>query len=268
MLKPFTPLNDFADVAAANRLKRLNKPRHNPWMGMLADLIFGALPWAGGSAIFALVIAYLFENDTSIADEFANLKSTTALTAISGFAGFLLVSRQSAALGNNARVIGEFGNASGSCINLCLFIKSMGVSASARGNDIEYITLPDGKGGTYTTTRPALVCSSIMGVLKYSGRGVPVRPEGLALSQDPRLLQTFRSYIAKKNDQPGLSPFAALILILGELVDVFQTGERASEYAVIFKQINAITAAEGAISGTNGYSGPYIMVRNTPASRV
>jgi hypothetical protein len=37
--------------------------------------------------------------------------------------------------------------------------------------------------------------------------------------------------------------------MLGELMDEFQIGERASEYAVIFNQINAITAAEGAISG-------------------
>jgi len=98
-----------------------------------------------------------------------------------------------------------------------------------------------------------------MGVLKYSGRGKPIWAEGLALSQDPRLLAAFKAYTTPTNGSPGLAPFATLILMIGELIDEFQIGERASEYAVIFNQINAITAAEGAISGTNGYSGPYIM---------
>ena len=97
-------------------------------------------------------------------------------------------------------------------------------------------------------------------MLKYSGRGKPIWPEGLALSQDVKLLTAFKQYLMPSNGSPGLAPFAALILMLGELMDEFQIGERASEYAVIFNQINAITAAEGAISGTNGYSGPYIMV--------
>lgn len=156
-----------------------------------------------------------------------------------------------------SRIIGEFGNASGSVINLCLFIKSQ----MASGKSIEYLTLPTDEFMTsfYTTTRPALVCSSIMGVLKYSGRGRPIWPEGLALAQDPKLLAAFKAYITPANGNPGLAPFAALILMLGELVDEFQIGERASEYAVIFGQINALTAAEGAISGTNGYSGPYIL---------
>tara|TARA_B110000858_G_scaffold186535_1_gene229823 strand:- start:43 stop:564 length:522 start_codon:yes stop_codon:yes gene_type:complete len=58
---------------------------------------------------------------------------------------------------------------------------------------------------------------------------------------------------------PGMTPFAACILLIGELVDELSTGERASEYSVLFSQINAVTGAEGAIMGTAGYSTPYIM---------
>jgi len=56
-----------------------------------------------------------------------------------------------------------------------------------------------------------------------------------------------------------MRPFTACILIIGELVDEFQTGEKASEYAVLFTQINSVTASEGSIGGTAGYSTPYIM---------
>ena len=224
---------------------------------MMYDLLFGALPWTLGAALVALAFQLLAVAVPEVLKTYAVFSSPVAISAISSFAAFLLVSKQSTALANNARIVGEFGNASGSVINLCLFVKAQ----MASGKSVEYLTLPDGKGSFYQTTRIALVCASIMGVLKYSGRGKPIWPEGLALSQDPRLLAAFKAYIAPSNGSPGLAPFAALILMVGELIDEFQIGERASEYAVIFGQINAITAAEGAISGTNGYSGPYIMVK-------
>ena len=248
--------DDITRLAADNRRKRLNKEANNWVLGMTYDLLFGALPWTLGAALVALAFQLLAVAEPEVLKTYAVFSSPVAIGAISSFSAFLLVSKQSTALGNNARIIGEFGNAAGSCVNLCLFIKSM----MASGKTIEYLTLPDGKGSYYQTTRPALLCSSIMGVLKYSGRGTPIWPEGLALSQDPKLLAAFKMYLQPSNGSPGLAPFAALILMLGELVDEFQTGERASEYAIIFNQLNSITAAEGAISGTNGYSGPFIMV--------
>ena len=45
----------------------------------------------------------------------------------------------------------------------------------------------------------------------------------------------------------------------GELIDDLSLGERPSEYAVLFTQVNAITAAEGNIGGTAGYTGPVLM---------
>ena len=241
----YQQVDDITRLAATNRAKRLNKEQNNFVLGMLYDLIFGALPWTLGAALVALAFQLLAVAVPEALKTYAVFSSPVAISAISSFAAFLLVSKQSTALANNARIVGEFGNASGSVINLCLFVKAQ----MASGKSVEYLTLPDGKGSFYQTTRIALVCSSIMGVLKYSGRGKPIWPEGLALSQDPRLLAAFKAYISPSNGSPGLAPFAALILMVGELIDEFQIGERASEYAVIFNQINAITAAEGAISG-------------------
>ena len=243
--------DDITRLAADNRRKRLNKEDNNWVLGMAYDVLFGALPWTLGAALVALAFQLLAVAEPKILETYAIFSSPVAIGAISSFSAFLLVSKQSSALGNNARIIGEFGNAAGSCINLCLFIKSMASSPAKDGKGLDYLTLPDGKGSYYQTTRPALLCSSIMGVLKYSGRGTPIWPEGLALSQDPKLLAAFRMYLQPSNGSPGMAPFAALILMLGESVDDFQNGERASEYAVVFNQLNAITAAEGAISGVS-----------------
>jgi hypothetical protein len=150
--------DELVRLAADNRRKRLNKEENNFVLGMLYDLLFGALPWTVGAALVALAFQLLRVAEPSVLSTYAVFSSPVAISAISSFAAFLLVSKQSTALGNNARIVGEFGNASGSVINLCLFIKSQ----MASGKSIEYLTLPDGAGGFYQTTRPALVCSSIM----------------------------------------------------------------------------------------------------------
>ena len=58
----------------------------------------------------------------------------------------------------------------------------------------------------------------------------------------------------------GMTPFVALVLMLSEQIDQIQRNEQKdSEYAVLFAQLNAVTAAEGAIGATSGYNPPYIM---------
>ena len=168
---------------------------------------------------------------------------------------FLLVGKQATNLSNNAKIIGQFGNLSGSVVNIALFVKSQ----ISSGKSIEFLTLPDGKGGFFQTTRIGLVLSSVCYAVKYVGRGVKIMPEGLPIGQDPRLLAAYVRYTSPSNGSPGMSPFMALILMIGELVDEFSQGEKPSEYAVLFTQINAATGAEGTIGGTAGYSGPYLM---------
>ena len=72
-----------------------------------------------------------------------------ALGAIATFASFLLVSKQGSNFGENATIIGEFGNLSGSLLNVCLFVKSQ----ISSGKSIEFLTLPDGQSGFYQATR-------------------------------------------------------------------------------------------------------------------
>ena len=254
MYAPLTSA-DAAGYAAAARVKRLNKTQNNWILGMFFDLLFGAGPWVFGVAIVASGLAAIYTEVDGAKDTFQLFNAPVAITAISTFASFLLVGKQSTNLGNNAKIIGEFGNLSGSLVNVCLFLKSQ----ISSGKSVEFLTLSDGTGGFFQTTRIGLVCASVMYVVKYSGRGTKIEPSGLPLGQDPRLLQSFTKYTTPSNGSPGMSPFLACILMVGELVDEFQTGEKASEYAVLFNQINAVTAAEGAIGGTAGYGGPYLM---------
>lgn len=247
--------SEVASRAASLRLKRLNKPSNNWIGGMVMDLLFGAGPWVVGMVAICAGMVALYENVDGAADTFALFNAPAAIGAISTFAGFLLVTRQGTNLANNAKIVGEFGNLSGSLINICLFIKSQ----ISSGKSVEFLTLSDGNGGFFQTTRIGLVCSSVMYVVKYTGRGTTIVPEGLPLGQDGKLLKSYTTLVSPANGSPGMSPFAACILMIGELVDEFQTGEKASEYAVLFGQLNAVTAAEGGIGGTAGYGAPYLM---------
>jgi hypothetical protein len=246
---------DAANYAAAARAKRLNKPSNMWFVGMAMDLLLGAGPWLLGVAIAASCLTAIYTEVSGADDTFALFNAPVAINAISTFASFLLVGKQSANLANNAKIIGEFGNLSGSLVNICLFLKSQ----ISSGKTVEFITLSDGKGGFFQTTRVGLVCASIMYVVKYTGRGKKIIPAGLPLGQDNRLLASYNRYVSPSNGSPGMSPFMACILMIGELVDEFQTGEKASEYAVLFGQINAVTGAEGTIGGTAGYGQPYLM---------
>jgi hypothetical protein len=241
--------------AAAMRSKRLNKPKNNWMIGITMDLLFGAGPWVIGVAVAAAGLTSIYVEVNGSSDVFALFNAPTAITAMSTFASFLLVSKQSTNLRNNNAIVGQFSNLSGSLINVCLFIKSQ----ISSGKTVDFIVLKDGNNGFYQTTRIGLVCSSVCYVVKYAGRGVNIVPEGLPIGQDAALLESYKIYTSPAKGSPGMTPFMALVLMIGELVDDFQKGEKPSEYAVLFTQINAITAAEGAIGGITGYSGPYIM---------
>ena len=252
MYAPVTGV-DAASYTSAMRVQRLNKEKNNWLLGMIMDLIFGAGPWVLGVVIASAGITAIYVEVAGAKDTFALFNAPTAINAISTFAAFLLVGKQGTNLSNNNAIIGQFGKLSGSLVNICLFMKSQ----MATGKVVDFLTLPDGQGGFFQTTRVGLVCASIMYVVKYTGRGTAIKPEGLPLGQDARLLASYNKYIAPANGSPGMSPFMACILMIGEIVDEFQAGEKPSEYAVLFTQLNAVTAAEGTIGGTTGYSGPY-----------
>jgi hypothetical protein len=247
--------SDLPAFAAKARAKRLNKQANNWMLGIVLDLVFGAGPWVLAAALAAAALTAIYKNVENAADTFLLFNAPVALAAIATFASFLLVNRQSANLANNNAIIGQFGNLSGALINVCLFVKSQ----ISSGKSVEFLTLSDGLGGYFQTTRIALAASSMIYTIKYSCRGVPVNGTGLPLGQDARLLAGYNKLVSPANGSPGMAPSAATLLLLSELVDEFQTGEKASEYAVLFGQINSITAAEGAILGTSGFAQPYIM---------
>lgn len=251
----YSSISTTQSNAATFRRKRLNKP-NNLWLaGMALDLLFGAGIWVFGAGIAAAGLTAIYTEVSGAQSTFALFNAPEVITAISTFASFLLVGKQGINLSNNAKIIGEFGNLSGSLVNICLFIKSQMKS----GKNLEPITLYDGENGYFQTTRIGLVCASVMYVVKYTGRGIKIIPAGLPLGQDADLLTTYNMFTSSANGSRGMSPFMSCILMIGELVDDFQKGEKPSEYAVLFAQINAVTGAEGAISGTAGYSGPYVM---------
>ena len=246
---------DGAAYAAAARAKRLNKPSNNWILGMAMDLLFGAGPWVVGMIVICAITTVLYENVDGAKETFQLFNAPAAIGAIGTFAGFLLVTRQGANLANNAKIIGEFGNLSGSLMNICIFVKSQ----ISSGKSVDFLTLADGKGGFFQTTRIGLVCSSVCYVVKYSGRGTTIIPEGLPLGQEGRLLSSYKKLVSPSNGSPGMSPFASCVLLIGELIDELSLGEKPSEYAVLFGQLNAVTAAEGAIGGTAGYGQPFLM---------
>jgi hypothetical protein len=176
--------DDLVQYAAVARARRLNKSDRNWVLGLILDIIFGILPWVLGSAAVAAILTAIYKNVDDAPATFLLFNAPIALGAISTFASFLLVSKQSSNFGKNSTIvrtrrskraavkfvvltvcgvcvclqIGEFGNLSGSLINIALFVKSQ-VSS---GKTVEFLTLPDGQSGFYQTTRIGLACASIM----------------------------------------------------------------------------------------------------------
>ena len=247
-------------LALANmRRKRLNKEPNHWGEAVFLDLVLGAGPWIVGTCLVAFGLWMIHENVDRAPSAFRKFDAPAAIGAISTFSAFLLVSKIQANLTCNRTIIAEFGNVAGSLINLALWVKSQMVGGKRA---VETLELPDGSGGCYKTNRIGMTLASVPYALKYVGRGVDIIPEGLPLGQDPNLVNKYKEYTAKgqMGAAKGMTPFAALILMIGEQIDQIQrTEKKDSEYAVLFAQLNAVTAAEGAIGAAAGYNPPYIL---------
>jgi hypothetical protein len=149
--------DDLVQYAAVARARRLNKSDRNWVLGLILDIIFGILPWVLGSALAATVLTAIYTNVDNAPDVFILFNTPVAVSAISTFASFLLVSKQSSNFGKNSTIVGQYGNLTGSLTNICLFVKSQ-VSS---GKSVEFLTLPDGQSGFFQTTRIGLACASI-----------------------------------------------------------------------------------------------------------
>ena len=247
-------VTDLAD----QRRKRLNKEPNDWGMAIVLDLLLGAGPWVVGTCAVAVALWSIHEYVDGAPTTFLQFNAPGAIAAISTFSAFLLVNKIQANLACNSTIIKEFNNLTGSLINLALWVKSQMLSGKRFAKPLD---LPDGSGGIYTTNKIGLTLASVPYIVKYVGRGVEIRPEGLPLGQDPELVQIYKQY-AKKSTASNVSmpPFVAAILMLSEQIDIIQRGEKKdTEYAVLFAQLNAVTAAEGAIGATTQYNPPYIL---------
>ena len=244
---------------AAMRRKRLNKVPNNWGLAIVLDVLLGIGPWVAGACVLAVVLWAIHENVDGAPSTFKKFDAPAAIAAISTFSAFLLVNKITANLACNRSIITEFNNLTGSLINLALWVKSQKVPNKTTTASRD---LPDGSGGMYQTNQISMTLSSVPYIVKYVGRGVDIIPEGLPFGQDAHLVKTYKRYTAKntQGSTGSMTPFMASILMIGEQIDQVQRGEKKdAEYAVLFTQLNAITAAEGAIGATAGYNPPYIM---------
>ena len=244
---------------AAMRRKRLNKEKNNWGLAIFLDVLLGIGPWVAGACVLAVVLWVIHENVDGAPSTFKKFDAPAAIAAISTFSAFLLVNKITANLACNRSIITEFNNLTGSLINLALWVKSQKVPNKTTTANRD---LPDGSGGTYQTNQISMTLSSVPYIVKYVGRGVDIIPEGLPFGQDAHLVSTYKRYTAKntQGSTGSMTPFMASILMIGEQIDQVQRGEKKdAEYAVLFAQLNAITAAEGTIGATAGYNPPYIM---------
>ncbi len=241
------------------RRKRLNKAPNDWCVAIVLDVLFGAGPWIVGTCAVAVGLWAIHENVDDAPATYKKFDSPLAIGAISTFSAFLLVSKIQANLACNRTIISEFGNLCGSLINLSLWVKSQMVAGKRA---VESLSLPDGSGSCYNTNKIGMTLASVPYAVKYVGRGVDIRPEGLPLGQDTHLVNKYKEYTSKGQlgASGSMTPFVALVLMIGEQIDEIQRGEKKdTEYAVLFAQLNAVTAAEGAIGATSGYNPPYIM---------
>ena len=246
--------------AAEKRRKRLNKPSNDWCMAIVMDILFGAGPWIAGTCAVASALYAIHENVDGAPATYKTFDAPLAIGAISTFSAFLLVSKIQANLACNYNIVTEFNNLTGSLVNLALWVKSQMVSTKRA---VDALSLPDGSGGCYRTNLVGMTLASVPYAVKYVGRGVKIQPEGLPLGQDRNLVRKYVEYTTKgsvSGAAGSMTPFAALVLMIGEQIDQIQRSEKKdSEYAVLFAQLNSVTAAEGAISATSGYNPPYIM---------
>ena len=252
------------EMIAQMRRKRLNKAPNAWGAAIFMDLLWGAGPWLAGVCAVAVGLWRLHDTVDGVPETFKHFNSDVAISAISTFSAFLLVSRIQGNLGSNRNIIDQFGNLTGSVINLSLWVKSQMVSTKTAA---ALMPLPDGSGSTYLANKIGLTLASVPYIVKYGGRGTKIMPEGLPIGQDQQLVDRYKEFTAGSmfGSSGGLAPFAAIVLMISEQIDQVQRGEKASEYAVLFAQLNAVTGAEGAIGGVSAYIAPYIMTALTYA---
>lgn len=263
-LVDYQPLlvREDADAAAASRYgtfraARLRKLQPTSATAWGIDALWAvAFPASFGVATATLAVALL---QIEAIDDWvkSNPISPQVISALSTLVAFIVSLRLGQNLTQNAASITSFGDLCGACVNIAVWARSL-VSSS----NFEYVTLPDGKGGFYQTSTLGLILASIPFVIKYTfRRTTEIRFEELPVAGDPALLARAKELTTSTDGFAAVSAFTALLMLIGEYVDDLETnGEiKPNELGTLFAQVNALTAAEGVIAGSNTYSNPAIL---------
>ena len=257
---PLRPSGGAANAASrygefrAQRLRKLEPTSASAWLIDLAWSV--ALPASLGVGIATLAMAVL---QIDAVDDWVkdNPISPQVSTSLSTLVAFIISLRLGQNLTENAASINAFNDVCGSVINIAVWSRSL-----VSRDEFQYLTLPDGKSGVYQTTRLGLILASVPYVVKMTYRGVLDIPfEHLPVAGDPALLARAEQLTTPKDGFVAVSPFTALLMLIAEYVHTLEdSGEiKGGELGTLFKQIDALTAAEGKISGSVTFSYPQIL---------
>lgn len=244
-------------ASAYYRAQRLNPKQPNVCWAYATDLGIGvAVPALMGVAIAAVCVSIVENVDDAPHYIREHLHSDHVVASLGTMLAFLVSLRLGANLARNSGVIGQFGNLCGACVNLAIWTRSLVSSGK-----IELLSLPDADGGTYRTTEIGLVLASIPYIVKYQYRGTKLKLEQLPLGASPGLLARARALVNPPKVTAQVPPFLAAVVLLGQFFDDLEhAGQiKGPELGLVFNQLSALTNAEGAIGGIDGYGQPGVL---------
>ena len=216
------------------------------WLGPAADFVFGAGPWLLAVALAAAgltaVIQYTDGTEQWMKD---NLANQAAITALSSMLSFLVVSRISANLAQNASVVGMFGGLCGSTTGLALNLR--GLAKQVRDE-------------TACTGKLGLVIASFPHATYYKAAGYSEEKQilynedhaPLPICDDPSgAYADFR----KLKSATKLPVFETLMLQATQYVQNIEATDniKTPKVGIIMKGLNDIAGIEGNLNGTLGF---------------
>ena len=194
------------------RAKRLRKAQPTSAKAWVIDLLWSiAVPASLGVAIAAIAMGLLEVDDVD--DWVRNTPiSSQVVTSLSTLVALIVSLRLSQNLTENATSIEAFNDVCGSVINIAVWSRSL-----VSKGEFTYVTLPNGTGGTYSTTRFALILASMPYVVKFTFRGrLDIPFEELPIGGDAKLLARAHELTASTDGLATVSPFTALLMMIGK----------------------------------------------------
>lgn len=263
----------------AERLRKLQPTSLTAWA---TDLLWSvAFPTVFGVGIAACTTGLL---QIEAVDDWVKQTpiSPTVAASLSTLVAFIISLRLGQNLTENSRSIEAFNDVCGAGLRTPLPLPSrdparqhaptpavfaaINIAVWSRSlvskEEFQDVTLPDGRGGVYQTTRLGLLLASFPYAVQFTYRGQADIPfERLPLGGDAALLARAEELTSSDDGFVGVSPFTALLMQLSEYIhNLEDRGEiQPSELGTLFAQIDALTAAEGKIASSVTFAYPRIL---------